>query len=81
MHLPLTKITFKLTQNIVGKIPLSLAYPYEYTLNPQDFMFPDVRFTEVPFSKELHKPEKEHVHFIIARFEAILNGRNTNTNR
>lgn len=51
MHLILAKIAFKASQNISGKVPLSLAYPYEYTLNPQEFMFPDIRFTEVPFSK------------------------------
>lgn len=81
MHLRLNKVIFNLAQNINNKIPLSLAYPYENTLNPQAFMFPDIRFTEVPFSKELHKPEKEHVHLIIKRFEYILNGKNESNNR
>lgn len=68
----LPKIIFRYSQT--QKIPLSLAYPYEYTLTANEFAFVDVRFTEVPFSKELWKHEKEHVQTVLSRFQQILNG-------
>jgi hypothetical protein len=49
---------FSLSKQATNKIPLSLGYPFEYTLNTNDFIFYDVRFTEVAFGRELHKPER-----------------------
>ena len=55
-------------------IPLSLAYPFDYTFKPEQFAFIDIRFTEVPFSKELWPPEQEHVHLVLKRFQHLLTG-------
>ena len=60
-------------------IPLALGYPFEYTLGSGDFAFADVRFTEIPLSRELWPPEKEHIHFVLNRFEKMLNGNREKT--
>ena len=39
-----------------SKIPLSLAYPYEFTFIPDQFAFMDLRFTEIPLNRQLAKP-------------------------
>ena len=68
----LTRLSHNFSQK--AAIPLSLGYPFEYTLNPQQFAFMDVRFTEVPYSRDLFKPEKEHVQFVLQQFQELLNG-------
>jgi hypothetical protein len=57
----------------VQSIPLSLSYPFEYTLAPQEFSLQDIRFKEMPFSREFAKPEREHILFILQNFASLLN--------
>jgi hypothetical protein len=40
------------------QIPLSLPFPYEYTLAPEEFTLHDIRFKELPFSREFAPPER-----------------------
>jgi len=41
---------------------------------PDQFALHDIRFTELPFNRELAKPEKEHLHLVLGHFEKMLNG-------
>lgn len=34
----------------------------------------DIRFTQIPLTRELAKPEREHIHHVLKRFENKING-------
>jgi hypothetical protein len=55
------------------QIPLSLPFPYEYTLAPDDFSLQDIRFKELPFSREFAPPERDHLLITLQHLQQLLN--------
>ena len=55
--------------------PLSLAYPFDYTLTEETFALHDIRFTEMPINRPLSESEQEHMVRVLSYLTGVVSGR------